>query len=188
MRNGSWTSDPGTERPGRGRRRLSIRWVALIVTLSACHSYVPLSTGFSTHGSAPPSGPSALGGESALERGDGLQVHLAEPVPVPLRDVTVTRAAVVRGEFVQWAGSGSDRSLVLSALRVRTMDGVEHAARGVTVRVPTGSIARLEVKRFDVTRSLFAGLPLGLAAALIPTLVTGQENSGGSGGPAPAPQ
>lgn len=156
----------------------------LLAALSACHTYVPLS---------PDPGTGASNGPSLspdLERGDWIQLHLSELRPVELRDVTVNQVGLVRGEFVQWErpASDGDGEFVLSAFLVRDAGGRDYRAGGVTVRIPSRSIARLETRKLALGQTLLATLPFGAAAALIPTLVTGGESGGGGGGGPPAPQ
>lgn len=111
-----------------------------------------------------------------VQRGVPVRAHL-DRQSVELRTYTAHDIVSMDGEFVRMDNS----DMVLSAMWLDSaVKGVGFPGEGWTVRIPTGSMASLEERRFDTWRTvgLFVA---GLAATYVSWQSLGGGDSGGDG-------
>lgn len=131
----------------------------LLVTLSACFSYVP----------AAPSGP---------PQGARVRAHLEAPADYRVGRFTLHDILLVDGEIARW---GDDR-VVLSAWNLRSGTGQSYDVEGQTVEIPLTNLQQLETRRISATKSILLGGAVTALAILVPTLLRGGGGGGNQGG------
>lgn len=121
-----------------------------------------------------------LANPAEVPQGAPVRAILAEPVDVPLENVTVRAAHRVDGEMVRVAGE----DLLVSAYWVVGPGDAEYPARGETVALPAVGLARLERKRISWWKTGGAVAGLALGGFLVEQALTGAfgRGSGGGGG------
>jgi hypothetical protein len=128
--------------------------VALAVTSTACHRYVP-------RGVAP------------VPRGTPVHVRLEQPSSFRLPSMTAHRIDRLTAEMVR-----EDRdAVVLSALRLASVEGEDFDGRNATLSVARADIAALEVRRVSTWRTAFV-----VAGGLLGTWLGFEAFGGGSAG------
>lgn len=142
--------------------RRTVAWLAIAALCSGCVAYVPMR-----------------GGTPPLQRGTVVRATLSSPAEVPLTNVTARSVQVVDGEVVESNGD----ELVLSALWLRSTNGVEHKGIGETVSVSWQGLAQVEVRRISAVRT---GLLAGVLA-LVAILANAALSGGGGEEPPPPP-
>jgi hypothetical protein len=134
--------------------------VLLFVTLfflAGCYKYVPLQ--------GPP---------GAVERGTQLRTYFSEEQSVDLYDLTAHNITAMDAEFVRQ----EDSELVLSAFYLdSSARDAGYLGNGWTVRIPVESLSHVEVKKFDLWRSVGLG-----ALALVGSYLGWEMIGGGRGG------
>lgn len=144
------------------------RWraavAALLIGLTGCYSYVPVS-----------------GGHPG--RGTQVRARLNDPASFTVQDVTVNNVVMIDAEVVR---SGED-SLVVSALSLHSQAGVEFPAAGETLAVEAGSVGAIEARRMSLLRSAVLIAAAGAAAGLLFASLGTLDSGGGGGKPSPRP-
>jgi hypothetical protein len=140
--------------PDRWRKRMRQLMFLSLLFLGGCYKYVPLE--------AP------LG---EVERGTSLRTYFAAEQSVDLYDLTAHNITAMDVEFVRQ----EDSEFLFSAFYLESSArDAGYLGNGWTVRVPVESVSRVEVKKFDILRTL------GLGALAVAGSILGWELIGGS--------